>query len=168
MSTALFIGRFQPFHLGHLSVVQQILSENDHLIIGIGSTQYSGTDINPYTYQEREGMIQAALTEAKIPTEHTTIIAIPDIHDSDQWVKHVQNLTPPFSALYTGSPIVRELFKQSKNTTIKPVNFAHKISATQIRERMKNGEKWNHLVPATVERYLKNLPSHTQQPSDQS
>jgi nicotinamide-nucleotide adenylyltransferase len=147
---ALFIGRFQPFHLGHLSVIQDILTENTHLVIGIGSSQYSKTNINPYTYEEREAMIRAALKEANISLSKITIIAIPDIHDSEKWVKHVQNLTPPFSALYTGSPVVCELFEQSNNTTIKPVNLTHKISATQIRDRMKNGEKWNHLVPPAV------------------
>ena len=50
--TALFIGRFQPFHSGHVDAIKQI-SEKE-IIIGIGSSQYSGTDDNPYSFEERK------------------------------------------------------------------------------------------------------------------
>ena len=36
---AAMIGRFQPFHLGHLELVRQILDENEEIIILIGSSQ---------------------------------------------------------------------------------------------------------------------------------
>ena len=51
---ALFIGRFQPFHNGHLKVVQEILKEFDEVIIGIGSSKYSGTLDNPFSGEERK------------------------------------------------------------------------------------------------------------------
>src|SRR3970040_1541422 len=50
---ALWIGRFQPFHLGHLSMAKRILAEVDELVIGIGSAQYSHTPENPFTAGER-------------------------------------------------------------------------------------------------------------------
>ncbi|MEM0023032.1 MAG: adenylyltransferase/cytidyltransferase family protein, partial [Archaeoglobaceae archaeon] len=46
---ALFIGRFQPYHLGHHEVVKKILEEVDELIIGIGSAQESHSLENPFT-----------------------------------------------------------------------------------------------------------------------
>jgi nicotinamide-nucleotide adenylyltransferase len=39
----LLIGRFQPFHKGHLQVVKTIARDCDDIIIGIGSAQYSHT-----------------------------------------------------------------------------------------------------------------------------
>ncbi|MEM2947357.1 MAG: adenylyltransferase/cytidyltransferase family protein, partial [Candidatus Bathyarchaeia archaeon] len=33
----LFVGRFQPFHKGHLSVIEDILKEVDELVIVVGS-----------------------------------------------------------------------------------------------------------------------------------
>ena len=41
MKRAFYIGRFQPFHLGHYSVITSIAEEVDELIIGIGSAQTS-------------------------------------------------------------------------------------------------------------------------------
>ena len=34
---ALYVGRFQPFHNGHLEVVRHILSRADELILVIGA-----------------------------------------------------------------------------------------------------------------------------------
>src|SRR5256885_9498938 len=50
---ALFVGRFQPFHRGHLSMVKRILESNSEIIVGIGSAQYSHTGENPFTAGER-------------------------------------------------------------------------------------------------------------------
>src|SRR3989338_4597048 len=53
MKKALFIGRFQPFHLGHLSDVKLALKDFDEVIIAIGSSQESGTSDNPFSDDER-------------------------------------------------------------------------------------------------------------------
>lgn len=155
-STALFIGRFQPFHLGHLSVIQQILTEKNALIIGIGSSQYSKTPDNPYSFNERATMIRAALNEADMSKDHYQIIAIPDIHDETDWTSHIRQLTPHFDLIYTGSPIVKKLFEIDGKTPIHPVTFKHNINATEIRELMANGGEWKHLVPLAISEHLMN------------
>ncbi|MEM1589096.1 MAG: adenylyltransferase/cytidyltransferase family protein, partial [Candidatus Bathyarchaeia archaeon] len=45
----LFVGRFQPFHKGHLQAVKEILDEVDELVIVVGSAQYSHRIDNPFT-----------------------------------------------------------------------------------------------------------------------
>lgn len=157
MTTALFIGRFQPFHLGHLSVVQQALKENDFLIIGIGSSQYSHARDNPFTFEERKTMITAALDEAKISRARYTLLALPDIHDDAQWVDHVISLVPQFDRVYTGSPIVKKLFKKHKDHAKFPVvdvEFLPDISATTIRKKMKKGEHWETDVPDAIAKWI--------------
>jgi nicotinamide-nucleotide adenylyltransferase len=39
MRRAFYIGRFQPFHLGHYSTICTIAKEVDELVIGIGSAR---------------------------------------------------------------------------------------------------------------------------------
>src|SRR5207245_2773190 len=63
---ALFVGRFQPFHRGHLATVRRILETNDEIIVGIGSAQYSHTGENPFTAGERYEMIKRALDAEEI------------------------------------------------------------------------------------------------------
>jgi len=60
---AFFIGRFQPFHLGHMEVLRKILKEVEELIVGVGSAQESHTIENPFTAGERILMVSRALDE---------------------------------------------------------------------------------------------------------
>src|SRR3989338_5346962 len=100
MKKGILIGRFQPFHLGHLSAVKQALSQCDHLTIGIGSSQYSGTKENPFTAEARTKIIKASLEEAGIGKENYKITLIPDIHHNEAWPSHVKNLVPDFDILF--------------------------------------------------------------------
>lgn len=143
---ALFIGRFQPFHLGHLDALKQI-SENE-IIIGIGSSQYSNTEENPYSFVERKEMIEMILKD--IPNKNIKIIAIPDIQDPPNWVEHVKNLVPNFDVVYTGNDFVAKLF-QEKNYSVKPIFINKKISGTEIRQMIKEkNSTWKNLVPQEI------------------
>ena len=62
---ALFIGRFQPFHIGHLKVILEASKKYKKIIIGIGSSQYCNTIDNPFTYEERKLMIDESLKHIK-------------------------------------------------------------------------------------------------------
>ncbi len=85
----LFVGRFNPFHLGHLKAVEQILELEDELIIAIGSTQESHTTSDPFTAGERLLMIRAAIKEANIPLERIFIVSVPEIHRNSVCVSHL-------------------------------------------------------------------------------
>ena len=68
---ALFIGRFQPFHKGHLKVIKDIIKKDYRVIIGIGSSQYSHTVDNPFTSDERKKMIQETLLKFQLMFFHS-------------------------------------------------------------------------------------------------
>ena len=53
----LLIGRFQPFHLGHLEALQFALSKVDKLWLGLGSSNKPMEKTNPFTVEERKQMI---------------------------------------------------------------------------------------------------------------
>ena len=58
MKKGLVLGRFQPFHLGHLNLIQTVLNDKKEPLICIGSAQYAHTKDNPFTVKERKDMIQ--------------------------------------------------------------------------------------------------------------
>ncbi len=153
--TALFIGRFQPLHLGHLSVIVKAVRENDHLIIGIGSSDENYRQANPFTCAERIQMLQAALDEANIPRESYTLIPVPNINNFGLWAQHVELYIPPFEKLYTGSPVVMKLFdeynkKLATPYQIIPLHKEIKVSSTEVRQRMIKNRKWENFVPPAV------------------
>lgn len=53
----LYIGRFQPLHIGHTHIISKMLDECDTVIIAIGSAQEHGTKRNPLSYAYRKDLI---------------------------------------------------------------------------------------------------------------
>jgi nicotinamide-nucleotide adenylyltransferase len=151
----LFIGRFQPFHIGHLYALKEILSKEDQVFIVIGSAQASYTPANPFTTAERLRMVQSVLEEEKIPCTRFQIIPVPDVHNFTLWVEHVKRYVPPFSMVYTGSETGASLFSD-QNIPITKISLYKKSlhSGTEIRRRMLKGNDWKHLVPDCVAKLI--------------
>ena len=158
MKKGFFTGRFQPFHLGHLSAVRQALQEVDFLYIGIGSVQYSHTSDNPFETEERKEMIQKALVENEITEKQFEIIPIPDIHSDPEWPAHVQNLVPPFDVVFVGDDgLVKELFETHTDIPVKIVKKEIDISATEIRKAMLENGDWKKYLSDSTVKYLEKI-----------
>lgn len=158
LNIGFYTGRFQPFHLGHLSAVKQALNEVNFLYIGIGSAQYSHEEYNPFTTEERIEIIQKALLEKGISDDSFKIIPIPDIHDNAAWPAHVQSLVPPFDIVFVGDDgLVKELFEKYTEIPVKIVKKEIDICATDIRKAIINNKDWKkYLCDSTVE-YLEKI-----------
>lgn len=149
--TGLFLGRFQPFHNGHMLVVQGMTKLCSRVVIAICSAQEGNTTKNPFTAAERRDMIQRAL-QAKdiIPRFDIVFIEVPDIKDDEEWVKRVLELCEgPVHQVWTGNEETKKLF-EGKGLEIKWIKEVPGMSATEVRKRMKAGEDWKSLVPAEV------------------
>ncbi|MGC9345618.1 MAG: nicotinamide-nucleotide adenylyltransferase [Candidatus Bathyarchaeales archaeon] len=154
----LFVGRFQPFHLGHLNAIKDVLKEVDELVIVIGSAQYSHRINNPFTSGERLVMIRRALEEAGIDYARVWVVPVPDVHLHMMWVSAVEGYTPKFDVVYSNEPLTRRLLIEA-GYEVKSIRF-HKrkvYSSTEIRERMLNGESWEALVPKSVAKFIKEI-----------
>lgn len=158
-TTALYIGRFQPFHLGHLDAIRQIFEINppEYLLIGIGSAEENYLSYNPFTAGERFQMIFESLTESGIPRESFCICPVRNINHYALWPEHVRQLLPPFSRVFSGSEIIRQLFHSLPGITPIPLQNRTGISATAVRNAMLKGEDWTTMVPAGTERILQKM-----------
>ena len=145
----LIIGRFQPFHIGHLSVIKKIAKECDAIIIGIGSAQHSHTLENPFTAGERYLMLSKTLKKEKILNYYP--VPVEDVNRYDVWVSHVEALTPKFDVVYTNNPLTKRLFLE-KGYRIKgmPMYDRTIYSGREIRKKMWRDEDWEKLVPKQV------------------
>jgi nicotinamide-nucleotide adenylyltransferase len=154
----LFVGRFQPFHLGHLGAIEDVMKEVDELVIVIGSAQYSHDLNDPFTAGERLVMVRRALEEAGIDCGQVWIVPVPDVGLHSMWVSALEGYTPKFDVVYSNEPLTRRLFTEA-GCKVKSIRF-HKRnlhSSTEIRKRMINGESWEKLVPKTVAELIKEI-----------
>jgi nicotinamide-nucleotide adenylyltransferase len=158
MSRGLYVGRFQPFHLGHLHAVKHILSHVDEAVIVIGSAQYSHRLDNPFTAGERLTMVHRALDEARIAPSQYWLIPIRDMNVHMMWVAEVRGYTPKFDFVYSNEPLTKRLFMEA-GFPVKPIPFSkrHLYLATEIRERMLRNESWTDLVPHSVADFIREI-----------
>jgi len=149
----LFIGRFQPFHMGHMHVIKNYFNFFPLVYIGIGSSQYSNTFENPFSFDEREAMIKAALDDEGI--KNYSIVAIPDIHNPPKWVDHIKSIINDSIELITNNNETAKLFKKKGFIVHKDGLYKkQRFSGEEIRKRMINNKPWNDLVHPKVYEYL--------------
>jgi nicotinamide-nucleotide adenylyltransferase len=154
---ALYVGRFQPFHLGHLEILKRILAEYHEVIILVGSAQLSHTLENPFTAGERIQMITETIDEEKI-SKRVYIIPIDDINRHSIWVTYVKSLTPSFDTVFSNEPLTIRLFTEAGHT-VKQTNLVKRSewSGTEIRRRILTDESWEKCVPLPVARIIKEI-----------
>ena len=156
----LYVGRFQPFHYGHLHAVRYILSQVEEIVIAVGSAQFSNTPRNPLSVDERYEMIIRALREEGIPLRRVFLVNIPDTESPEEnWGMLVLDRIPRIDVAYSNDPeTIEDLTKVGVKVLSIPFYEREKYSATNIRELMLKGDdSWKLLVPASVYEFLEDI-----------
>ena len=136
------IGRFQPFHLGHLEAVNFALSKVEQLYIGIGSSNKSNQPRNPFTVEERKQMILSSLDKNII--KRVSIYEIPDLDDHSKWVNSVDEIIPNYDIVFSNDDFTLSLYekkgKELKQRTASNADLPHD-SANVIDEYQSDSEE---------------------------
>jgi nicotinamide-nucleotide adenylyltransferase len=153
------IGRFQPFHLGHLELVRQILDENNQIIILIGSSQVNYTIKNPFTAGERVWMIRNSLIEARIDLSRVFLVNATDDENNVKWFGNIRSVSPPFKVIYTGNNFVKTLLKRETVIIKEPKLFEKNLlKGTVIRKLiLEDNAKWQELVSEAVRKIFSEI-----------
>ena len=136
---AVYIGRFQPFHNGHLSVVNRAKEVADKVLVLVGSANASISAKNPLAWGERAELIQRSVTgnvEIQPLDDYT--------YEENQWITDIQE------AVGTGYKKVC-LIGHTKDTSsyylnnfpqwdLVDVEYYNVIDATHIRTLMYEGK----------------------------
>ena len=85
---AVCIGRFQPFHTGHLALLREALRVARRCVVVVGSAWQARTPRNPWTWQERAEMVRQSLPETE--RERIDVLPMRDYYDQPRWVAAVR------------------------------------------------------------------------------
>ena len=155
MKKGLVLGRFQPFHLGHLNLIQTVLNDKKEPLICIGSAQYAHTKDNPFTVKERKNMIQLIMNELNC---NYTIYEIPDINNYDKYVSHLEEFVPKFDTVYSGNKLVQRLFKNAGYKIVIPEMINREVwEGAAIRLAMMEGDEWEVAIPPQIVDMIRDL-----------
>lgn len=148
-----FVARMQPLHKSHEFLIRQSLKENDKTFVFIGSADKSRNKRNPFTVEEREGLIRKVFFEelisGKLYIERLNDLTNEDDKENDKvWGKYLyDNITKviqqnTFSIYYSDDPsIMLNWFTDDLKEKINFRFFDRKklfseLSATKIREAL--------------------------------
>ena len=162
---AVFIGRFQPFHLGHQAIIDEALNIADRVLILIGSAFEPRSLRNPWFFDEREAMIRSCYT----PEENARILCEPliDIRYNDAlWLSQVQKAV--YGHQRSDDDKITLVGQKSKGvgyyTTLFPqwhdtaIDVQEPVTGTQIRDDLfsgKNSPDITENLPPEIEASLK-------------
>lgn len=155
---ALMMGRFQPFHLGHLDLVEQILAECDEVIIAITSSQFNYLEKDPFTSGERIEMIHNSLLESNIDLSKCFVVSLENQFNISTWASYLKSSLPHFDKVYSGNDYVSMLLADSGIDVVNPILLDRsKYNATKIRSMIISNKEWKELVPNAVYELLKKI-----------
>lgn len=131
---AVVIGRFQPFHNGHLYLLEQAQKQADNILVLVGSSFIARNIKNPFTFDERRQMIRDALCDFK---SYVAIAGITDdMYNDQQWVAQVQSEI---------EGLAEELFPDQENAKI--VIVGHTKDASSYYLKMFPGYHYTEVTP---------------------
>lgn len=160
-----FIGRFQPLHNAHVEIIRKAAELADKVIVVVGSANQPRTFKNPFSYAEREYLIQDTYqfgTNLIVASNYDTI------YNDDAWAVRVQNIV----AKHTTEDSKVAIIGHKKDETsfyldmfpqweLVEVDLIEELSASQIRQ-LYFKEDFNpnfirSVVPRNVLEYLENF-----------
>jgi nicotinamide-nucleotide adenylyltransferase len=149
----LLIGRFQPFHLGHLDALHFALSKVDKLWIGLGSSNKPLQKDNPFSAEERKEMILASIDDSM--KQRIQIYFIPDLDNHIKWIELINTIVPKFNIIFTNDELTRHLYSK-RDVTVLSIPFVKRdiLSGTNIRNMIISDQKWEDFVPEGTKNFL--------------
>jgi len=167
----LVLGRIQPLHLGHIEYLEAAKSRCDQLVIGVTNPSTSVLlhdaadpkrslgENNPFSYFDRLQMVTASLIELGWQHNDFSIVPAP-INTPDEMIPYLPhpNVTTVFITVYDDwgerkADLIRSLGYQVEILWRR--TMADRVtSGTTVRNAIRTGAAWRHLVPGAVARYL--------------
>ena len=152
----LLIGRFQPFHLGHLAALRFALPKVDKLWLGLGSSNKPMEKNNPFSTEERKKMILSSIDDSI--KNKISIFPIPDLDNHVKWIQNIDTIVPDYEIIFSNDPMTEHLYSKRKiQVTAIPFLKRDQLSGTRLRDLIKSDQKWDDLVPEGTKILLENL-----------
>jgi cytidyltransferase-like protein len=153
-------GRFQPFHRDHLDLVQQALAIADRVLIGVTNADAAElrrhpasphrhlTTANPFSFEQRRQLIEAALAAAGVAAARYEILPFP-LDEPGRWPAIVPPGTPQLVRVFSDweREKVRRFAAAGYAPRVLSGDAATRVSGSDIRRAMQARQPWQQWVP---------------------
>ncbi len=154
--TALIVGRFQPFHKGHLHLFKEALQLADTVVVAIGSAYSDDHENNPLPYLVRKEMIERVIFEEGWQDQVVKIVPSPDFPTDEQWVQTLFHNAGEFEiAVGNNDWTNRVISEQGYEVTEVPFARRDEFQGVVIRDLIRSGEAWEERIPAYLIEFVR-------------
>ena len=147
-TTALFTGRFQPLHLGHVKIINDALKKYDHVVVCIvrGEETSKDKDRNPFTFEQQKDMFKRVFGD-KVHVIQSTTGFIPGIISQVDDKLHFQ-----VTSILAGCDRMNGYKAQCKDMKLKFEVTPRLASGTEVRDAIRAGDekKFKRLMPSVL------------------
>lgn len=148
MKVGLVVGRFQPFHKGHLRLIEKSLAVTDKIIIAVGSSNITDKD-NPLSYKTRVKMLEKIIAEEGLKDKVLKIIPSPDDPSDDVWLEKLLKNAGKFDIAYGNNDWTNGILHKAGYEVMKIPYFNRKFyQGVFIRDLFRNDKNWEKNVPS--------------------
>jgi len=164
----LYVGRFQPMHRGHESIIRKALKICDIVIVAIGSSQEEHTERNPFSVSLRAEMIKK-IFKREYECQCLYVMGVRDREDpadNSEWGEYLLDSVK----IATGGlepDVIIEGFETTRRSWFSENLLSHvvinrtnlPISGTQVRKYLEddNRTEWRHTVNKVIWPYYDKL-----------
>lgn len=170
MRRGMIHGRFQPFHNGHLEYLRGAAERSDELWIGITNPDPARVkpepsdplrhlpESNPWSYAERLLMAKAAAADADLDPSRVHVIPFP-VNEPELWPAYVPPAVTQYLRLFSdwGGTKLERLRAAGYDVVVLDRGATKQVSGADVRKAMREGGRWEQLVPPGVAGVLRDL-----------
>jgi len=168
-------GRFQPFHRDHLDLVQQALAIADRVRIGVTNADATAlrphpasphrhlASANPYSFEQRRQLIDAALGAAGVAAARYEIVPFP-LDEPGHWPAIMPPGTPQLVRVFSDweREKVRRFAAAGYPPRVLTGNATTRVSGSDIRVAIQARQPWQHWVPPGTRELLQRWQGQAQ------
>lgn len=151
---ALLIGRFQPFHKGHLYLMRKAIETAEKLVIGIGSANIDDEN-NPLDFETRKKIIKAVIYKEKFGDKVKKIVGLDDFFDDKKWLNNVKKQAGDFDLVIGNNNWTNNIMEKAGYRVRRfPYYKRYLYEGWRIRKLISEGKKWQDRIPRYIVKWL--------------
>lgn len=152
--TGFLIGRFQPFHKGHLHLMNESFQYVDEIIVGVGSIGKIDQD-NFLNYEQRKEVLQSVIKKERVNDRVKKIIPLQDFNNDRLWLKNSLSLAGKFEIVIGNNEWTNGIFERAGYPVLRLGFYKRYLyEGIKIRNLIKTGGEWEGRIPSYIVKLL--------------